>query len=59
MHVKELNRHEDGEYVKIKTGLLGIRFKKSGKNAKIVAPKEAEGEFSLIKREEFNWKVNY
>ena len=59
VHVKELNRHEDGEYVKIKTGLLGIRFKKSGKNAKIVAPKEAEGEFSLIKREEFNWKVNY
>ena len=55
----EIKKNENAEYVKLKYSPLGIRFidNKPGKLI-ISSPKEKQGAFKKIKRENFSWNIS-
>ena len=61
---ESISDDEDTEYVKLKYSPLGIRFtdNKQGKNKQgkliISSPKEKQGAFKKIKRENFSWNIS-
>lgn len=54
-----ISKNPDAEYIKLKYNILGFRYEK-GKGGGLVinTPKEIPGAFSLIKREDFSWKMS-
>ena len=55
----EIKKDKNAEYVKLKYSPLGIRFidNKPGKLI-ISSPKEKQGAFKKIKRENFSWNIS-
>lgn len=52
-------KHQDAQYVKLKYSPLGIRFTHNKQGKLIISsPKEKQGAFKQIKKEEFSWKIS-
>lgn len=55
---KAVKVNSDTEYVKLKYNILGLKFTQSINGKLIVSsPKEIQGAYSKVKREEFSWKI--
>ncbi len=53
-----LNTNDNGYYIKLKYNILGLRFKFSENDSLIIeSPKEIQGAYSKIKKEEFSWQM--
>ena len=48
----------DDYYIKLKYNILGIKFVDNDKGKLIIqSPKEIQGAFSKISKEDFSWKI--
>lgn len=52
------SENEDGQYFKVKTSVLGVRFHKNEDGKLVISgPNRAANKFSKIRKEDFSWRI--